>query len=592
MTNQPGSDELLSVASDQIDVIRKAVKADAWIWCKVVCGHTELSPWFHRPLAYLLDGDAEKLVQVLNNPLYQERSYSAREIGKRLKQHYQVDWNSFAGFQRLIELLDFVSLVAYRGSAKSTLGHDLDAKAITLDPDDHTLIVSASDDRAMTFSKQIRDTINSPLYKILFPERVPDDPKDLTESAIKLKGRRLGKSPQPSLEARGYTSRIAGAHYGRFSVDDLLIDTNVYDVEGVYRFLLGMAGLYEPRRIVRRHYHTVYHERGDQWLLANTPNCFQLVVPIEYYEGDQPEDLSLRGIPTNPDWHDAEKVKALYEQIIADDKEGPRSYRMNFLLDPSAGGGAVFPAAIVDDRVWQWVEIIDKASGQKQKAIGRPLYDKEGKRVKAAENHKALLPRQLSVVIGVDQAISDLESADEWSVCGHATDTDGMEYILKTLHGHGLEQMLDAIMVLDRELTLMGLKPRRIGLEKAGFQGATKKWIESDRRFAQIKSRVVDIKHSGVSKEIVLQNAVAEPMKSRRFFTAAHDQGCKDGREQAKGFKPFTKKRRDDILDSWAIASAAAKRPADKQNTDERLRKLAAIRRERTDPTTGIYLGG
>ena len=576
-----------AVRREHLELVRQTVLSDSYWWDRIVCQHTELSPLFHRPLAYVIDGDAHRLVGLLNDRSFCERSYSAREIAKQLTLKHGIDWNSFAGFRTLIERLDFVSIVAYRGSAKSSLGHDNDALAITRDPDNHTLLVSASDDRAIAFHKQVRDIVSSPLYRLLFPDRFPDDPnKDLTESQIRLKGRTLGKSPQPSLESKGYTARITSAHYRRFSIDDLLIDTNLYDVDGANNFLAGLTGLYEPTRIIRRHYHTVYHERGDQWVLSRIPTCLQLVIPVEYYEGgEQPDDISVRGIATNPEWHPEEKIAKLYEEVVADPRQGPRSWRMNYLLDPSAGGGAVFPAAIVDDRVWQWVPHPDVH--KKEKLIGRPLYDAKGNRA----GFKGVDPKGLYIVIGCDQAISDLESSDEWSVCLHGKDSDGCEYILKTLHGHGLEQMLDAILFLDAEAAKQGLRVRQIGLEKAGFQGATKKWIDSDVRFRSIRHRVIDIPHSGKNKEIVLQNAVAEPMKSRRFFTAADDPGCADGREQAKDFKPFVKRRRDDILDSWAIGSATSRTPAKKDDLDKKSRDAYRRYQQNVDPETGLYLG-
>lgn len=588
MSSQSTAIEAYGAKREDIDLVRRAVLSDAYLWCRLVCQHTELSPLFHKPLAYLLDGDARRLVALLNDTAFCERSYPAREIKNVLTLRHQVDWNSHAGFRRLLELLDFVSLVAYRGSAKSTLGHDIDALAITRDPDAHTLIVSASDDRAMSFNKQIRDIINSPLYRLLFPDRYPDDPKDMTESQVRLKGRTLGKSPQPSLEARGYTARIVGAHYRIFSVDDLLVDTNVFDVDGVNSFLAAMPGLYEPRRIRRRHLGTVYHERGDNHTLAKNLNCLQVIIPVEVYPGAvQPDDISLRGEPTNPDWHDRERIAALYQDVISS-TEGPRSWRMNFLLDPNAGGGAVFPAAIVDDRVWVW-----RTNQKNERVIGIPTYEGANRARDAAGDfiYRDVAPRALFLVIGADQAISTAQSADEWSVAVLGTEPGGVQLVLETIHGHDLEQMLIAIQVLDEKYTKLGLRIRVIGLEKAGFQGATKKWVDSDPRFRSIRSRILDIPHSGKAKEIVLQNALAEPMKSKRLFTAAEDPGCRDGREQAKDFKPFVKNRRDDILDSWAIAAATARTPA-RQDVIEKQNRAALLRyQQQVDPVTGLYLG-
>jgi hypothetical protein len=261
---------------------------------------------------------------------------------------------------------------------------------------------------------------------------------------------------------------------------------------------------------------------------------------------------------------------------------------MNYLLDPSAGGGAVFPAAIVDDLVWRWHETQDK-DGKVKKWVARPVYDEKGNRKKNEAGqfvHKPVDPLKLFIVLGCDQAISDREDSDEWSVAAHGTDTDGIEYILQTLHGHGIEQMLDALLGANEQW-----KPRVIGLEKAGFQGATKKWIESDGRYKALRGKVVDVSHNNVQKEIRLQNGVAEPMKSRRFFTAADDPGCIDGREQAKDFKPYVKSRRDDILDSWAIASATAHKPANREDISKTTARLDAAYKARRDPDTGIYIG-
>lgn len=570
----------VGLSGEDAKKLRAACDADPFLFLRVVCGYDRLVHTFHAPLVYMLSGRVDILSAMFQNEAFMKKSFTAREIQSVLKNRHGVhDISGFAGAKRAGELFDFVNLRQYRGSGKSSIGHGIDAYDLAVNPQNTILICSAAEDRAVSFSRQVRMIYEGEVFKALYPDRYAGS--NLTDRRITLAGRRP-ISPQAGIEAWGYTSSIVGAHFNIFSIDDLTIDSNVFDVTtGIPAFLAGLGGLYEPRRIRRRHFGTVWDELDDHYILSQVSTCFSLVIPVEDFGGDPPEDIRMRGIPTNPDWHPTEAIEALQQEILASN-EGAPSWRRNFMLDPTAGGGRMFTRRMLDQATWFEAEkkedngrVIKYCVTYARDGIGRQILNEEGE-----PKLDFCDMRSLSVYIGCDQSVSD--EGDEWGVAVLGISPNGRGYILETRRGHGYERMLNFVVISADKW-----KPSRIGLEKGGMQDSTLYWMNIDPKFASIRGLLEGVPTGNERKESRISNSVAEPMRINRLYVKHGDQDCID--EMLK-YKP-SDKADDGLLDAISIAATLAKAPAKSAELAAAISRKKKRSFSNRDPITGIFRG-
>lgn len=568
------------------DAIRDAVLADPFVFAKVVCGHTDLSLETHRPLMYLAAGCGDKLIELLDDTSFQ--SFTIRHMRKRFLTA-GADWRTEAGRQRFFELLDFVNIRVFRGSAKSSsITHAITLWKATVDPNLSQVIVSNSEKNAVRFSKQIRNTILSDTYQALFPERVPENPAiDLTESALRLGGR-TRPDREASIMAFGYKSGIVGWHFDEFNFDDLVGDENssATELEGVYDFLSNMTGLYNPGKrypVRRRHVGTRYDESDDDAYLRRIKGCFSIDIPIEYYPNGRPENILVRGIPTAPEWKSEKDIARLLAETLGDDQKGAWFWRANFWMDPTAGGGRLFPTELVESCKWMPHET-ELPSGKTVAYVARPKQDRQTREWLYANDGQPIYGYtridELTKFLGVDQAFSWDEAADEWAVCCVGMDSEGVYYELETAVGHGYEAMLDKILYMDAQY-----KPKAIGLEKGGMQNATHFWLDRFPQFRKIKSRIVPIGHNNQSKEWRIMNGIAEPMRMGQLWIGPESYELHKEMESYKGPGP---KAKDNKLDGLAIALSVAKKPIRSQDVQRQVREWERKKMSRYDKQTGV----
>lgn len=352
------------LASNELTLFKAHLESDLFDFAKFVCKHRELSNSFHRPLAYILGGSVDKLIELLNHPEF--ASYPLEVLRFRLEAA-GIDWNTPAGKEQFAELLEWIDLRVYRGAAKSSLGtHSTIAWMATVDPNKTIALIAGNDEGAATWMRQIRDTFQSELYRTFWPERVPKgDLKTLwTEKRITLGGRTISAA-QTTIEGRGYTSEWARTHYDTFFTDDIVGQTTntLAHLKAARLFLSNLNGLYMPqiggRKIIRRHIGTIYHEMDDHDFLRKLVGMLSIKVPIETFDVP-PDDILTRGVPTNPEWHPVPVITKLQAGILGDPTEGPMSWRRNYLLDPSGAGAMMFPAALVERSIYQFAEKIGR----------------------------------------------------------------------------------------------------------------------------------------------------------------------------------------------------------------------------------------
>jgi hypothetical protein len=576
---QTGS--LEGVTPNDFLLLKQHLLTDPFDFGKFFCDYSDLTDAFHRPLAYIGGHCTDKLVTLLNKPSFNSYVLSALRVELQLR---DIDWNTPEGYQAFDELLDFVNLRLYRGAGKSSvLTHASILWCVTRDPNDIIALMSVNDEAARGFCKQIRDTLNTDLYRLFFPERIPngDLSKLFTESHVTIGGRTT-QAKERTIEARGFLSAWARTHFKKFWYDDIVTDANCgdADLKAVRTQLGNQNGLHMPKvRIWRRHVGTVWAEQDDHAELKKIPHCLTLVIPIEVYDGPTPEDMSIRGTPTNPEWHDERRIRRIFAETCANEKEGPLGYKRNFWLDPlAATGDRMFPASLVNASLYP---IVKRNSETVLKRLARdeawqPIFEEDGKTPKYAYLNPF---RDMRRVLGIDPAYS--QTGDDWAVTALGTDLEECNYQLETLAGKGWEALQAAIIVM-----ILKWQPHAVGYERAGAQEETfKTWLANDKNARRYKRLFQPVSHNSQSKDWRLANLILEFMRMKRLLLNKNDAAMHD---EMTGYIPGPKAK-DNRLDSLAIAMTLARKGrtgmADwRKALQERQRRAVA----RRDPITGV----
>jgi hypothetical protein len=522
-----------------------------------------------------------------------------------------IDWNTAPGFKAFDRLLDFVNIRFYRGSGKSSvITHGGTLYHMTRDPNETIALMSVNDDAAAGFARQIRETLMSDLYQFWFPERVPDGDlsKIWTEKRIVLGGRTI-PAKEATLEARGITSGWARTHFNRIRSDDIVTDgCDAGHLKEVRKRLGNMRGLYMPQvRMQRMHVGTVWDEEDDHSVFRKIPDCLTIVVPIETYDGPAPEDMTVRGRPTNPEWHDEEYIKATFSETVADEEQGPLAYKRNFWLDPTvATGDRLFPPSLVDrskyeitrnaqneqrarrpkrDESWQVVSWLDP-NGKPQ-----PLLDTKGKPITNGSGQVQYKPdfelfdpfKDFFIVLGVDPAYS--KGGDDWAITALGTDFQDCHFQLETVAGKGWEGLQVNLLIMAERW-----RPHVIGYEKAGSSEQTfQTLLTYNRKFRRWASKFKPISHKNEQKEWRIANRVMEPMKMGKLLLSPSPQN-QATLEEMKKYVPGPKAI-DNRLDSIAIAMSIARKGRSavgdwRKALEDRARRHKA----RQDPITGVRI--
>lgn len=545
------------LSDNEFNLLKAHLLDDPFDFTVAICGHRELNDRYHRPVSYLMARRADKFIDYLKDPRYQALQSMSQRFALESIKEKGVDIHAPDFAKQLESLLTIRNFRLYRGSGKSSFGtHGIATWYLTRDPNDTIALMTTNDDGAAAFCRQIRETLESDVYRFFFPERVPegDLSKLWTEKRLWMGGR-TNPSPQWSLEARGFMSSWVRTHFRKFILDDIVTHENINEIEKIEQRLSAIRGLYVPEfgdmRVERLHIGTIYGENDDHYLLTNNEKArlFSLLVPIEYHP-DGVGDLSERGVPTNPDWHPVEKVEEIYQDIMSNPNEGPMSWRWNFLLDPTAGGGEHF-----SDRALKKARYISVGEGL-EKAIAVPMIDSYGRQVLTEEGRPKfdfIRPmKDLYRTIGADPAYS--ETGDDWAISAVGRDKDDTKYQLETVSGKGWNAFKTALI---RMLTQW--RPQKWGVEGAGFQEvAFQQMLEFDRRFGGFRHNAESISTGTKSKPWRIITQVAEQIRMGKLRLDPNDN---ETPREARRYKKDDPKAVDNRLDSLAMAVALAARP-------------------------------
>jgi hypothetical protein len=576
LTLQPKTEEKeqVGLTSDEVTEIRRLADDDVFFFGTVICGHKDLVYEDHAPLMYAAAGQADKLLQVLRTEISSEVVRDIRRECARLG----IDPDADDALDKLRENLTVVDERIYRGSGKSSaITHTVRTWRMTKEPNLTACLITNTDPKAIDFCRQIRATILSTLYQVVYPDRVPDDTKgDLKENSIRLKGRTV-PDKEPCLMVFGYKASPTGYHFDELHFDDLVGRENrsISELTLVRDFLANVPALYNPgiRFPIRRiHVGTRWDEEDDAARVRAYPYCFSVNVPI--WRRDQPaDDLRIPGTPTTQ-WYPLDKIRKRQEEILSDPEEGPMSWRCNYELDPTLAGGRIFPSDMVDRQNWTSYKDAKKTNGKEW--VRRPAFDKDGKYIpildalnkpvmvgnEALIKHYAFDPEQLYKVIACDQSFSD--SGDEWAVACEGMDQYNHRYVLEVRKGHGVEAMLDALLMM-----VIEWKPRRAGMEKIAAQHVIELVLKLGDKYRRLRPLIEPIAHNNLAKEYRIRNFVAEVLKMRRLWLNPKDPETK---QEMTKYKPG-KTAKDNVLDALAMCEVLIQKSMQPKEGEESYKK-------------------
>lgn len=607
-----------ALSTPALDRLKAFLLSDSYAFTEIVCGHRDLDPAVHMAMSYAVCGLTDKLAWALTQSGFESG------VIRQLRQQCEVrgiDLRTAAGRAALDKALDWQNWRVARGTFKSSvITHGGATFCATRDPNTTAKLVHAVDEKAWAMCGQVAETVLSGVFRDLFPERVPDgNIKELVTTKHVTFGGRNISHPQTTIQASGYSSKDIGGHYDTFWIDDLVVggpggNATEAALPGVHAWLRGLPGFYMNTRRVRQiHVGTRYHENDDHYFLTKGTNalaCLTVFVPVEEHEGEVVNILK-RGTPTMPTLLSSDKITSLQSKVLSggDDMEGAYSWRCNYLLDPSAAGGKMFPDKIVDDPDRAWMgpfphpASLTSEQYKHRFLIARLVRDDEGRVIGkdnkpldiTEEGYRAKAKvltydpwKDLDRVITLDPAWKD--GGNNWAVTAAGIDPYGVAFQLETQSGNnGLEGWLSALDALER-----AYKPRIIGFGAGAYQDEiVKNLMRTDARLRRMRGRITPLKETGDSKETRIRNGAAEPYKQFKLLLlpptiVGDDCGASATRDEMRAYRAG-KNAVDGILDTLWMIRAVARRVQTREDreADERNARLQRYRHT-IDPILGV----
>lgn len=593
---------------------RKIMDADVWAFMRVATpqgmGFVER---FHRPMAYLLAGDALRLAASLNA----FDSAITQEL-KRIFQAKGYDWNTRAGIARIHQWLFRVDERVARGFAKTSVGLRVILKVSSVDPNLSIGIASKSDKVAqIKMCSTIGGMMLTDDYVMYYPERLaPSNPEqNITKEWIQMHGRDAGRD-QKSIEARGINSQWTGNHYDWIYADDIVgTESGEASTEDAIKWIATLnsiskkPGLGESRHIFNG---TIYGKSDDHAELVKKGTFLSIVIPG--WKKDVPHSLAnieIDGVATLPEWINEDQIRAERAETCTG-QLGRIAWLQNFELSAADTGAFQFDTELLKRSKFLWTK------GYKQvgstvvpiRVMRRYLFTPKGEPIRN-KNFKAdgdggqcrcargcrfpdhayreFDPYQLPRVMAVDQAFKT-KGGDRWATCPAAQDPDGHVYILRGEVGRGYPMMIASIPIVFRRWGGMKNPPEKVGIESNAAQGVTATWLQMSDEFRYLADLVVKLSPGNIQKNIRIFNNLYGGMLAGRVHI---DPDFQDFDSEALGYDPNEKEPADDLLDAAAMDVTLFEEPP--ADYSEGRRELDNIRAEQQyfdshDHVTGIDL--
>lgn len=515
------------VSREEIELRRKAMDADVWLFIKWVCGHgADDIARFHRPLAYFLAGDAVRLAGCLNTYQSEVVSQIKADLERR-----EIDWNTPDGVRKLKRLLQRVNDRISRSMGKTSIGLDVVLWKASVNPDINILIASKSDDAAWAMCETIGNMMRSDAYKLYYSDRLfPSNPEgSITKKWIRMYGRKSAN--QDTIEARGVTSQTYGRHYHEIYCDDLTsteAKQGEATVQDAIRFISSLQGISIAERWGGTRYMfngTIQGPRDDHAKISQNPEFISLVIPIwRHPKGKWTiKNMMDDGIPVLPELYDVDACRLKREDTLANDSLGKISWLQNFLMCAHESGTMQFTADLLLRQMFTWVTVSDPASKEKRRKIRRYLYDDEDnpKQSPDLEPRACRCYRKCGTmqhafiqfdpfvtprIFGVDQAISP--EGDMWSVGVTTVDSHGHKYQLKGMYDRGYWKMIPAIQKLFSIWGGIANPPVKIGMESNTWQRTSAEWMKRSEEMQYFARRIHKLPPSFTAKVTRIYNDI------------------------------------------------------------------------------------
>jgi len=612
------------LTSEQIGERRRAMDADVWLFIKWVCKHgAEDIERFHRPLAYLLAGDAVRLAACLNT----YDSEVVTQIRRFLRsQSPPVDWNTRTGIRQLAKILEKVNDRIARASGKTTIGRDVVLWTGSVDPNRNIAIVSKSDDAAWAMCEAIGNMMRTDEYRTYYPDRLfPVNPEaQITKKWIRMYGRTVPE--QETIEARGVNSQWYSKHYHLIYGDDLSSteakqgDATVDDAN---RFIASLRGISMAERWGGARYvfnGTIQGAKDDHATLsAPDAGYISLVIPIWRHHAGAAWNLSNLlddGIPVLPELNSLDAIREMRKETLSNPKHGAISWMQNFCMTAHEAGSMEFSTELLRRSYFTWVvkKSISQRTGKEEhrRFIRRYLWTVDAKGQKIPKTNPQLEPSTdecrcwmgcsrgnkhayveydpltLPRVLAVDQAVSG--KGDKWAVAAGCQDPQGYIYALKGRagRGRGYADLLNAIPMVFNQWGGRSNPPRKVGIESNAAQQTTAVWMQRAEEFSFLARRIVKLSPSGIQKTMRIYNGVLAGLLQMTLLLDPEDH---DRDTEMLGYNSASEDPEDDILDAIAMMVTLFGQPTgeDVAGTTESYARdqLAQVTRD-CDPATMI----
>lgn len=622
------NDEPAYLSRSQVEVRRKAMDADVWLFQKWVCQPCRPTGFaverFHKPLAYMLKSDAVRLAACLD--IYQ--SELTRQIRADLAQR-GIDYHEADGLRRFARLLRRINNRIARSMGKTVTGLDVVCHDGSVDPNITIGIASKSDPAAWGMCETVGKIMLAEPYAMYYGDRLfPRNPDSyITKKWIRMNGRT--NPVHETIEARGIKAQWPSWHGTKIYADDIVgLETNVGEAsnDDALRWISGILGISVAEGLggsTHEFQGTIYGPNDDNAKLSSDPEFLSTRVPI--WIKPVPSNISnlkVDGEPVLPEWYSVEDIRRMRAQTLASaDQMGAISWLQNFELTAHEAGAMQFSAELLRRSKFEWRirEVrVSPTQTVKTRIIRRylwthkevvidgvvqiqtlPVLDPRAETKpgdctcwlrcgKANHSYVEFDPLTLPRVIGIDQALS--LQGDKWSIGCVAQDPFGFKYQLRGAADRGYRKMIAATPLIFNRWGGIGNPPRKLGIESGAWQSLTSDWMQRAYEFQFLANRVEKVSPGRIAKEARIFNNVLANMEMGVLLLDPDDSD-RDG-EMLK-YNASAENPEDNILDSISIAVTLFGRPT--TASDDQSERLAAEQTLRdwkndTDDHTGVDL--
>lgn len=304
-----------------------------------------------------------------------------------------------------------------RGHMKSKIVAFLAAWWVTRNPTETILYVSATADLAEKQLYQIKQVIDSPIYRRYWPEMIhPDEGKrerwTTTEFIVDHPSRKSEGTRDPSVKAIGITGNTTGFHATKVILDDLVVPGNAYTDEGRSK----VAALY------------------SQLASIEEPNAQEVVVGTRYHPSDLYNTLiTMKENRFTPDGEIEDEVYEVFMKVVETEGEflWPRSSRKDGKLFGFNDEVLSRIKAKYVDQAQFYAQYYNEPNAAGSESISSSRFQYyEKKFLREEDGFWFLKDKKLSLTAAMDFAFSLKKRADSTAIVVVGTDSENYHYVL------------------------------------------------------------------------------------------------------------------------------------------------------------------